>query len=218
MAKWKKIEKRLPNDDRQVLALSGSCAYLASFREGQWWLTYTIKLGDVTRWMEVPGEPKDVAYWMNRLRKWWGRRKENAQRASDRWTGWTNRTAQLGKKPTFYRDRTGKIMSGMPENIPAPRGYEKIVCGSVQEAERYSGLQRQQERVEHRRQQAERGAIEGQFQTEIRSEMTTKMLNARNATNREFMRRALEMNAKRSDPTAYERESYLHAEAFEDKH
>ena len=130
---------------------------------------------------------------------------------------WTNK-AQMDKKPVFYLDRSGKVMSGMPENIPAPYGLQKIVCGSALEAERYSSLQRQQERVDHRRQQAERGAIEGQFQSEIRSEMTTKMLNARNATNREFMRRALEMNAKRSDPTAYERESYLHAEAFEDKH
>jgi hypothetical protein len=168
--------------------------------------------------MDIPGEPKDFTYWWKRLREWWDRRKGNAQQASDWLTGWTSHNAQLDKKPIFYRDASGKIMTGMPESIPAPRGYEKIVCGSVQEAERYSELQRRQERVEHGRSQAERGAIEAEFQKEIRSEMHTKMANARNATNREFMRRALERNANKSDPTRYERESYLHSEAFEDKH
>lgn len=218
MIKWKKVEKKLPDTDRQVLALSGECAYTAFYRDGKWWMNHTIGLGGVTRWMEVPGEPKDIDYWMKRLREWWGQRKTEVQYASYKWNGWTSRNAQLSKKPTFYRDSSGKLLSGMPENIPAPRGYEKIVCGSVQEAERYSEIQRQQERVEHGRSQAERGAIESEFQREIRSEMHTKMANARNPKNREFMRRALENNANRKDPTAYERESYLHAEGFEDRH
>ena len=131
--------------------------------------------------------------------------------------GWGSK-AQLDKKVTYYRDSTGKLMTGLPEFMPAPKGYEKIVCGSVQEAERYSALQRRQENYEHSRQSEERGRIEGEFQAAIRSEMTTKMLNARNNTNREFMRRALERNADKSDPTRYERESYLHSEAFEDRH
>ncbi len=61
----------------------------------------------------------------------------------------------------------------------------------------------------------ERGAIESEFQREIRSELHTKMANARNNVNREFLRRALENNQGRRDPTAYERESYLHAEGHE---
>jgi hypothetical protein len=218
MAKWIKIEKRLPKDDRQVFALSGSCAYLASYRDGFWWITHTIKLGGVTRWMDVPGEPKDFTYWLNRLREWWGCRKANAQQTSDWLTGWGSRKAQLDKKVTFYKDSSGRILTGMPENIPAPQGYEKVVCNNVYEAERFSEMQRRQEKVEHRAEQERRGAIEGEFQREIRSEMHTKMANARNAQNREFLRRALENNANRKDPTAYERESYLHAEAFEDKH
>ena len=217
MSKWKKIEKKLPDTNRQVLALSGSCAYLASFREGDWWMTYTMKLGGVTRWMEVPGEPKDFAYWENRLGEWWNKRVEKDKETSDRFSGWTARTAQLSKKPTFYRDSSGKLMAGMPENIPAPRGYEKIVCGNVQEAERYSSLQRRQEQVEHRYQQEQRGAVEGQFQKEWRSEAHHLMANARDNKNREFMRRALERNESHSDPTRYERESYLHSEAYESK-
>jgi hypothetical protein len=131
--------------------------------------------------------------------------------------GWS-RKAQLDKKVTFYRDRSGRIMTGMPENIPTPKGLERIVCGSVQEAERYSELQRRQERVEHHAEQERRGAIEGQFQKEWRSEAYNLMVNARDAKNREFMRRALERNENRSDPTRYERESFLHSEAYEDRH
>jgi len=131
--------------------------------------------------------------------------------------GWS-RTAQLSKKVTFYKDASGKLMAGLPENIPAPKGYQKIVCNSALEAERYSSLQRQQEQVEHRCQQEQRGAVEGQFAEELRSEMRTKMANARNNLNKDFMRRALERMDGKKDPTAYERESYLHSEAYERNH
>lgn len=218
MSHWTKVEKKLPNDDRQVLALVDSCAYLASFRDGDWYMSYTAKLGGVTRWMEIPGEPKDFAYWFKRLRGWLDWQVVTAKETNDRFSGWATRTAQLGKKPVFYRDASGKILSGMPENIPAPQGYQKIVCGSVFEAERYSEMQRRQEHGEHRRTQEARCGIESSFQAEIRSEMVTKMLNARNNTNRDFMRRAIERVDARKDPTAYDRESYLHSEAYEKNH
>ena len=181
-------------------------------------MSYTAKLGGVSKWMEVPGEPKDFAYWKKRLRAWWGVQVATAKETDDRFSGWATRTAQLGHKPTFYRDPSGRILTGMPEHIAAPRGLEKIVCGSVQEAERYSEMQRRQEQGEHRRTQEARGGIEGSFQAEIRSEMVTKMLNARDNKNRDFMRRAIERVDSRKDPTAYERESYLHAEGFERNH
>jgi hypothetical protein len=133
-------------------------------------------------------------------------------------TGWGSSKAQFSKKPVFYRSAGGQIMSGMPENIAAPYGYEKIVCGSAREAERYSELQRRQERVTYGRQQEERGAIEGQFRDAIRSEMRTKMANARNNLNRDFMKRALERNEGKGDPTRYERESFLHSEGYEQGH
>ena len=216
--KWIKVEKKTPTDDRQVFALSGQCAYLASYRDGNWWLTNTMRLGSVTRWMEIPGEPKDLEYWMNRLRGWWKQQRTNVQEASDYFSGWTSRTAQLSNKVTFYKDASGKLMAGLPENIPAPRGFEKIVCGSALEAERYSSLQRRQEQVEHRYQQEQRGAIEAEFIGQIRSDRRTLMANARDNKNRDFLRRAEEMSAGRSDPTRYERESFLHAEGFEQNH
>jgi hypothetical protein len=218
MSKWINVNKRLPNDDRQVFALSGASAYLSNFRDGQWWLTRTIGLGNVIRWMEVPGEPKDFKHWLNRLREWINRRKDNAQEASEWLTGWTSKNAQLDKKITFYKDSSGKLMAGLPEHIPAPKGYQKIICNTAAEAERFSSLQRQQEGYDHRRQQEERGAIEGQFADSIRSEMRTKAANARNNLNKDFMRRAIERMDGKGDPTAYQRESYLHAEAYEKNH
>ena len=218
MSKWTKTEKKLPDTDRKVIALSGHDTLLAWAEDGEWYIAAKIKLGGVTKWREMPGEPKDFEYWLHWLENWWGNRKTNAQQVSGWLSGWSSSQAQIGKKVTFYKDSSGRIMTGMPENLPAPMGYEKIVCGSAREAERYSSLQRQQEGYDHRRQQEERGAIEGQFRDEIRSEMRTKMANARNPVNREFMRRALERMDNKGDPTAYQRESYLHAEGFEKNH
>ena len=217
MIRWKKVEKRLPDTDRQVFALAGSCAYLAYYREGEWWMTYTIKLGDVTRWMEVPGEPKDLEYWVKRLREWWERRKVNAQQASDLLTGWTSRNAQLGKKVVYYRDRSGKVVLGLPEDRPAPKGHQKIICNNVFEAERYSELQRRQERVEHGRTMEQREQVEGSAQKEWRRNAHNLMANARNQVNRDFMEAALKRNAEHR-PWEYERTSYLHQVGHEEGH
>lgn len=217
MNRWIKAEKRLPNDDRQVFALSGQCAYLAFYCEGAWWITNTIKLGGVTRWMDIPGEPKDFTYWWKRLREWWDRRKGNAQQASDWLTGWTSHNAQLDKKPIFYRDASGKIMTGMPENVPTPRGLERIVCGSALEAEKYSALQRKQDAIDHRRQQEDRGRVEDAQLGEIRRDRRTLIENARNNFNRDFLIAANERGDKQHKPWQYERESFLHSEAYESR-
>ena len=222
MNRWKKVVKKTPNTDRQVIALSGDAEShhiaLAQFKDGKWWLGHRMELGDVSRWMDLPGEPKDFAYWRNRLSKWWGKRVQDAEDAGDWLKGWTSTNAQMGKKVVFYKDTSGRLVTGMPENIPCPAGMQKIVCTSALEAERLSGIQRRQEHSEHRFEQERRGSIEAEFQREIRSEMHEKMKNARNSFNKDFLRRALERNENRSDPTKYERESYLHAEGFEDRH
>lgn len=230
--KWVSVKKRLPEQDSQrIIVWRENHIELCWFSEGKWFTyngTYFLTAKDVidgvshwmgTDWMTSQYSPAYGPGILNFLRFHWY---NLTDRASDmaydlRPRGWS-KTAQLSKKVTFYRDRTGKLMAGMPENVPTPIGYEKIVCNSAMEAERYSGLQRQQERYEHVKQQAERSAIEGQFQSEWRSEAHHLMANARDNKNREFMRRALERNESHSDPTRYERESYLHAEAYEDRH
>jgi hypothetical protein len=229
--KWVSVKKRLPEQDSQrIIVWRKDHIELCWFSEGKWYTyngTYFLTAKDIidgvthwigTDWMVSNYSPAYGPGILNFLRYHWYNLSDKASDvAYDLRPRGRSKTAQLDKKPVFYQDASGKLMTGMPENLPAPHGYQKIVCNSAHEAERYSEMQRQQERVEHSRSQAERGAIEAEFQREIRSEMTTKMINARDSKNREFMRRALENNANRKDPTAYERESYLHAEAYESR-
>jgi hypothetical protein len=229
---WVSVKKRLPeNEDQRVIVWREDHMELCWFSKRKWYTyngTYFLQDKDVidgvTHWLGIdwmtskytPPYGPGIKNFM--LYHWYNLTDRASDMAHDlRPKGWS-KTAQLSKKPTFYRDSSGKIMSGMPENIPAPRGFEKIVCGSALEAERYSAMQRRQEQVEHRRQQEERGAIEAEFIGQIRSDRRTLMANARDNKNRDFLRRAEEMSAGRSDPTRYERESYLHSEAYEKNH
>jgi hypothetical protein len=215
MSKWNRIENKLPDTGRKVIALSGQDTLLAWVENGEWYIAARMKLGGVRKWMEMPGEPKDFAYWIRQLKEWWGRRKVNIQETSEYLSGWTSRNAQIGSKVVFYRDSTGKVITGLPEKYAAPKGFQKIVCGSVQEAERYSEIQRRQETVENGKTMEEREKIEGAAQKEWRRNATRLMENSRNQFNRDFMEAALRRNAEHR-PWEYKRESYLHSEGFEE--
>jgi hypothetical protein len=229
---WINAKKRLPEKpDQRVIVWREDHIELCWFSKSKWFVyngTYFLQDKDVidgvshwlgTDWMHSKYCPPYGPGLKNFLLYHWYMLTDKASDVAYdlRPKGWS-KTAQMDKKVTFYRDSSGKIMSGMPENLPAPRGLEKIVCGSALEAERYSAMQRRQEQVEHRYQQEQRGAIEGQFADSIRSEMRTKAANARNNLNKDFMRRALERMDGKVDPTRFERESYLHSEAYENKH
>lgn len=124
--------------------------------------------------------------------------------------------AQLTKKPCFYYNgTTGEIRTGLPEEYPAPQGYEKIVCNTAHEAEIWSSRQRKWDTFKHEIAQTEREMIEGPARDNIRKHILHLMGNARNSVNREFLRRHLEQYDKKPDPWRYRRESYLHAEGFE---
>jgi hypothetical protein len=128
--------------------------------------------------------------------------------------------AQLSKKVCYWRDvNTGKLKMGLPDNYPAPDRHEKIVCGTTYEAEAMSERMRQQDRREDQKYSETRGAREEAIKKEIRSELHHRMANSRNNINREFMRVYMEKYGNRpDDPTAAQRESYLHNEAFERGH
>ena len=230
--RWFSVKDGFPSEDtlRVIVWVNGQmerCWYAKEkfyAYDGTFFLTEKDRLDGVTHWMlrdwmYSKEWPQYGPGFKNRLRYLWQHLTYGAQdMAYDlRPKGWS-KTAQMDKKVVFFKDSSGRIMAGMPENIPAPKGYEKIVCGSALEAERYSSLQRRQEQIEHRYQQEQRGAVEAEFIGQIRSDRRTLMANARNNKNRDFLRRAEEMSEGRRDPTAYERESYLHAEAFEDRH
>src|SRR5208337_3162891 len=143
-------------------------------------------------WENLTGKASDMAYDMSPK-------------------SWSRGNAQLDKKVVYYRNRAGKVSLGLPEDRPAPKGCQKIVCNNVFEAERYSELQRRQERSEQRMTMEQREQVEGAAQKEWRSNAHNLMMNARNQVNREFMEAALKRNAEHR-PWEYTRESYLHNE------
>ena len=124
--------------------------------------------------------------------------------------------AQLSHKATFYYNGTsGEIIGGLPEQFPAPRGYEKIVCNSAVDAEKWSARQRKYEDFKHALKQEEREMIEGPMRDEHRRHIQHLASNARNSFNRDFLLRHLSEYDKRDAPWKSKRESYLHSEAFE---
>jgi hypothetical protein len=219
MSRWIKVGKRLPDTDRHVFALSGHGTFLAYVQEGDWYISKNIKLGDVTRWMEVPGEPKDLAYWWNRLKEWWGKRVQNVEDASEFLTGWTSRNAQLSKKIIYFENqRTGEIRMGLPEQFPASRGFQKVVCGSAHEAEVWSERLRRYNMVKEAKVDEERGRIEGEMAAEHRSKINHLIANSRSKYGKEFLRAHLERMERAESQRKTTREEYLHSEAYEKGH
>lgn len=229
---WVSVKKRLPeNEDQRVIVWREDHMELCWYSKSKWYVyngTYFLQDKDV-----IDG----VSYWQGTdwlisrycppygpgiknflLYHWYNLTDRASDMAHDlRPKGWS-KTAQLSKKVTFYKDASGRIMTGMPENVPTPKGLERIVCGSAMEAERYSAMQRRQEQIEHHYQQESRGAIEEAQREEIRSERRELIKNARNAVNRDFLIAANERFDKQHEPWKYEKESYLHSEAYEDRH
>lgn len=228
---WVKAEIRSPEGNtRRVLVWANDQLERCWSRDGKfysydgtWFVTEKELLNGVTHWMPTDWMyskyiPKHGPGLMNRLRYLWNKFTDGAQdMAHDlRPSGWGSK-AQLDKKVVYYVSKSGKVALGLPENRPAPKGCEKIICGSVQEAERYSELQRRQERVEHGRTMEQREQVEGSAQKEWRRNAHNLMANARNQVNRDFMEAALKRNAEHK-PWQYTRESYLHNEGYEEKH
>ena len=231
-SQWVNIKKRMPEGEAgRVLAWADGHVERVWHKDGKFYvfdgtffLTDKDKLDHVEFWMQrdwmyTRTWPKYGPGFKNRLRYYWQIFIYGAQdMAYDlRPKGWGSK-AQLGKKPTFYQDSAGRLMTGLPEFMPAPQGFQKIVCNNVREAERYSSIQRQQEGYEHRSSMEQRAAIEGQMHEQIRSERRTLIANARNNLNRDFLIAANERADKQGKPWEYQRESYLHSEAHEDGH
>jgi len=126
--------------------------------------------------------------------------------------------AQLKTKIVYWQHGvTGQIVMGAPEVFPAPPYYNKIVCHTAYEAERYSQLMREQEASREAMIDEEREAIEGEMIRNLRSHMHNQIANARNAMNRDFLRIWLQRQETMVSPRM-NRVSYLHSEAYEQGH
>ena len=133
------------------------------------------------------------------------------------------RNAQLSKAIVYYFSNpavyggTGEIIMGLPEQFAAPQGFEKIVCRSTAEAEKWSGRMRVWDAAKEQIAQAYQRARESEQYEKIASEMRTNIANARNQINRDFAIQAYENFKKNFEERmqGMQRESYLHSEAFE---
>ena len=131
------------------------------------------------------------------------------------------RNAQLAKPVVFYFSSpsvyggTGEIIQGMPEQYAAPAGFEKVVCRTVMEAERWSGRMRVWEAAKEEIAQAYQRVRDSEQVERIRSQMRDNIANAPNQLNRDFAVQALENFDKRyEDQFATERTSFLHSEGY----
>jgi hypothetical protein len=169
--------------------------------------------------MEIPGEPKDLDYWVKRLREWWGRRKVNIQETSDYFSGWRSRNAQMSTKIIYYSNpKTGEIRMGSPENFPVSRGFEKVVCNSTFEAESWSSRLRQYNLGKESKIDEQRERIEGEFAKEHRSQIQHLMANSRSKYGKVFLQKHLERMDRAEGRRKMTREEYLHSEAYEEGH
>ncbi|CAN5951045.1 unnamed protein product [Sphagnum jensenii] len=101
------------------------------------------------------------------------------------------------------------------EAYAAPAGFEKVVCRTVMEAERWSGRLRQWEAAKEEIAQAYQRHQEDIKFKEVLKDIDDKIANARNNINRDFMIQARANAVKHyEDRFAWKRESYLHSEAY----
>lgn len=122
----------------------------------------------------------------------------------------------------FYRNpTTDHIVVGFPENFPVPpswakAGYVKHVCRTTHEVEIWDQKMRDQERREAEMTDEQREAAEAPVRAYVRQELTQKMMNSRNAVNREFCRQALLKLDADEERRRMKRESFMHVVGFED--
>jgi hypothetical protein len=128
------------------------------------------------------------------------------------------RPAVQRTKIVFYKwNKAGVIRYtvGAPENFPAPKGAEKIVCQSAAEVEKYSQILRDQDAADAEISEAERYEREEPIWQALRKDLQNKMANAKNQINREFCRVALQRMDEAEVKRKEVRTSYQHCEGFE---
>jgi hypothetical protein len=122
----------------------------------------------------------------------------------------------------WFSRKLDHIRVGAPEWYPIPKnlvllGYEKIVCRTAHDVEKWSQKMRDQDKRERERSDEQRDAFEGPILAKMRSDLHHQMANARNAVNREFCRQALVKLDEYQDRRLKEKiESYMHVEFAED--
>lgn len=127
------------------------------------------------------------------------------------------RPANKPVKTVFYWNRTiDRIMVGFPEEFTAPKGFQKIVCQSAAEVDKWSQKMREQDRRDQEMTDEQREDVEGPMRAYARQELHRLMANAKNNLNREFCRQALQNMDDDAERKRMKRISFMHSEGFED--
>ncbi len=138
---------------------------------------------------------------------------------------WVPSHMKGGVKPIavvfWVSQKLNRIVVGAPEQFAVPKvladqGFQKIVCRSAAEVERWSQKLRDQDRRDTEMTDEQREAFEGPLRAACRAELVTKMMNSKNAINRDFCRAALQKMDDDAEKKRVKRESFQHAEGFED--
>jgi hypothetical protein len=121
----------------------------------------------------------------------------------------------------WFSTKVNRILIGLPEAHPIPPilrnlGFNKVVCRSAREVEIWSQKMRDQERRDEEMTDEQREAFEGPLRAELRKDLVSRMLNSRNAVNREFCRQALLNMDAEEERQKHKRESLMHIEGYED--
>jgi hypothetical protein len=119
----------------------------------------------------------------------------------------------------FYRHvKSGRLTNGFPDQFAAPPGFEKIVCTTAADVDRYSQKLREQERRDEQMTDEQREAVEGPIRDYVRKELVTRMLTARNQINRDFCKWALDRMDEQERRRKMKRETFMHIEGFSEGH
>lgn len=139
---------------------------------------------------------------------------------------WLPRHLRPARKPirvVFYHSKKlDRIEVGFPEQFPVPpvmvaMGFEKVICTTAREVEKWSAKKRAQEKRDAEMTDEEREKFEGPIRDAIRKDLLHRMLTARNEVNREFCRYALaQLDLQEARARRVVRESFMHQEGFED--
>ena len=139
--------------------------------------------------------------------------------ANELWVPQHLRKAKVATKIVFYKykisDTSFRIEVGAPEEYPAPKGAEKIVCESAAEVEKYSKIMSEQDTSDLAMTEEEREIKEGPMRDYARKELIHLRDNARNQMNRDFCQMALDKMDADDKKRKEKRESFMHIEAFE---
>ncbi len=130
------------------------------------------------------------------------------------------RPARKATRVVFYKWRIApdryRYTVGMPEQYPAPKGAEKIVCESAADVDKYDKILREQDKFEHEMTEAQREEFEGPIRAHLRAELHHRMVNSKNAINREFCRLAIQKMDEYEAQQKEKRESFQHIVGYEE--